>query len=398
MRDVNLAPYLSVLRLPRIRRIMLLMLLARIPVTAASMTITLHVVLALDRGYGAAGLAGTASTIGIAIGSPLMGRLIDSRGLRLALVVALVSEAAFWFTAPFLSYEVLLVTALIGGIIATPTMSIGRQVLAALVPQSERRTALAMDSMAVEVAFMAGPAAAVLITTNASSTVAIFSVGTAMVLAAIALYVVNPPIRSDDEIAEESGERPPRREWLTGPLLSVLVTAAGAVIVLAGVEVSLVASLQAQGRTQWTGVLIIVMCVASLIGGFVYGGVKRAPGPTVLMALLGLLAIPVGLFDGSPWLLALALIPTNFMCAPTIAATGEAITRMVPASARGEAMGLQGSAFTLGAAVGAPLAGFVIDHSSSSWGYAVTGLGGVLIAVVAFGLSRRTTALAEVAG
>ena len=50
---------------------------------------------------------------------------------------------------------------------------------------------------------------------------------------------------------------------------------------------------------------------------------------------------------------------------------------------------MQSSAFTLGAAAGAPLVGFVVDHSSAGWGFAVAGLGGVVVAAVAAVLIAR---------
>ncbi|HWO61850.1 MAG TPA: MFS transporter [Umezawaea sp.] len=385
---MNPANYLSVLRLPGIRQAMLLMLLARIPTTASGMTLTLHVVLALDKGYGAAGLVGTASTIGIALGAPLMGRLTDRRGLRTMLVLSTITEGLFWFTAPALPYSILLATAFLTGLTILPVMSIGRQVLTALAPLDKRRTALAMDSMAVEVSYMAGPALGVLLTTSASSKVALWTVGAAMVAAGIALWIANPPVKNEDE-QQQNGERPPRREWLTGPVIGVLVTSCGAIFVLAGMEVSLVAALQEQNQIQWTGPLVIVMCLSSLVGGFVYGGLTKAPAPRTLMTALGLLSIPVGLATGNLWALALLLIPANFLAAPVIASTGEVITRLTPPSVRGEAMGLQGSAFTLGAAAGAPLAGFVIDHTQAAWGFAVTGAAGATIATIGALLDQR---------
>ena len=72
---MNLAPFKSVLALPGVRPLMLLMLLARIPPTAAGVTVTLHVVTTLDKGYAAAGTVGFATMIGLGLGSPLMGRL-----------------------------------------------------------------------------------------------------------------------------------------------------------------------------------------------------------------------------------------------------------------------------------------------------------------------------------
>ncbi|PSL55590.1 putative MFS family arabinose efflux permease [Saccharothrix carnea] len=391
---MNVSPYLAVLRTPRVPGFMLLMLLARVPPTAAGMTITMHVLLALDRGYGAAGLVGAVSTVGIAVGSPLMGHLVDRRGLRAMLALSVVTEGVFWFVAPLLSYEVLLVTCFATGITVMPVMSLGRQILTALVPEDRRRTALAMDSMAVEVSFMAGPALGVALTTQASSRTAMWAIGASMVLIGAVLYAVNPPVRHE---GETGGARVARREWLDGRLLGVLISAGGATFVLSGVEVSVVASMRGLGLTGWTGAMIVVMCVASLAGGFLYGGLTRVPPLWALMGGMGLLAVPIGLFGWSPWWLALALVPTNFLCAPTITATGELITKYAPVSARGVAMGLQSSAFTLGVAVGAPVTGFVIDHSSPGWGFAVAGVGAVVVAAGTVVLDGRVRASHQVA-
>ncbi|MGM1062454.1 MFS transporter [Saccharothrix sp. Mg75] len=387
---MNVANYLAVLRTPRVPGLMLLMLLARVPATAAGMTVTMHVLLGLERGYGEAGLVGALSTVGIAIGSPLMGRLVDGRGLRAMLAVSMVSEGVFWFVAPLLPYHVLLVTCFFAGLMVMPVMSLGRQVLTALVPDSSRRTALAMDSMAVEVSFMAGPALGVALVTQSGSRTAMWVIGAAMVLVGAVLWWVDPPVRHESE----DTVRVPRREWLDGRMVGVLVSAGGATFVLSGVEVSLVASMRELDLTAWTGAMVAVMCVASLLGGFVYGGLDRVPPLWALMGGMGVLAVPIGLVAGSPWWLALALVPTNFLCAPTITATGEAITTNAPASARGEAMGLQGSAFTLGVALGQPVTGFVIDHGSPAWGFATAGLGAVAIALLTILLDRRTRAAA----
>ena len=115
-------------------------------------------------------------------------------------------------------------------------------------------------------------------------------------------------------------------------MLAVLAASCGAVFVLAGVEVAVVAALRGVGEISWTGVVTIAMCAVSMIGGIVYGALRRTPGPLVLMALLGLLAIPVGLAGGQWWVLALALVPANLMCAPTLAATGDDVARLAPAS------------------------------------------------------------------
>jgi predicted MFS family arabinose efflux permease len=110
--------------------------------------------------------------------------------------------------------------------------------------------------------------------------------------------------------------------------------------------------------------------------------------PLALMGTLALFTIPVGL-AGEWWWLALALIPAGLLCAPTLAATADAVSRLVPAGARGEAMGLYGSALTVGMAVGAPLGGAVIDALGPPWGFAAIGLLGGLVAILAWPAQRQ---------
>jgi MFS family permease len=85
--------YRAVLALPGVTPLVVLSLFARLPASAAAITLTLHVVLTLDLGYAAAGAVGAASTVGMAVGAPLLGRLVDRRGLRTALALTIVAAA-----------------------------------------------------------------------------------------------------------------------------------------------------------------------------------------------------------------------------------------------------------------------------------------------------------------
>ena len=88
----------------------------------------------------------------------------------------------------------------------------------------------------------------------------------------------------------------------------------------------------------------------------------------------------------SVWPLAALAFVAGLLCAPTITATVDQVTRVVPDGARGEAMGWHGSFMTAGSALGAPLAGaghrplglagggFVASRCSAcSWPSAVPG-------------------------
>ncbi|SEQ33695.1 Predicted arabinose efflux permease, MFS family [Lentzea xinjiangensis] len=387
---MNLAPFRTVLALPGVRPLMLLMLFARIPPTAAGVTVTLHVVTTLDKGYAAAGTVGFATMIGLGLGSPLMGKLVDSRGLRFVLALSLL-EGLFWVTAPLMDYTVLLVLAFANGLVAVPVISIGRQALTALVPLPQRRPAFSLDSISVELSFMVGPAAGVLIATEFSTGTALVVIGVSILAASAVLFAVNPVLVHEDE--DVSGPQPRVREWLRGPVLAALIIPFGATVALSGMEIASIASLEQAGKQSWLSVVFVVMCAASALGGLVYGSLKRVPGGVVLLACMALLEIPVGLGDGSVVLLALALVPMNLVCAPTISASTELISRHAPPAARGLALGLQGSAFTFGVAAGQPLAGLAVDHSGPPLGFVVAGLAGLVIAGLGWLFSRQRQAV-----
>lgn len=378
MHLMNLAPYREALALPGVRSLMLVALLARIPKTMTVIALTMYVVLDLEHGYAAAGLAGAAITIGSAVGAPLLGRLIDRRGLRPVLALTGVTEAAFWFAAPALPYPLLLGGALLGGLLTLPVFGVVRQSVAALVPAQRRRPAYALDSMGVELSFMVGPALAVLLATSASPRASLLVVSGGIALAGLALWWLNPPTRADHEPA--GAARPgSRREWLTPRMVGLLAVSAATTLVLGGTDVAVVAVLREAGQVEWTGLVLTVWAVSSLTGGFVYGMMPRATSPVLIVTLLGICTIPVGFGGTQWWSLALALLPAGALCAPALAASSNAVSQLVPASVRGEAMGLQNSSITVGLALGAPLAGAVIDASAPAWGFAATGLVGAVV-------------------
>jgi sugar phosphate permease len=83
---------------------------------------------------------------------------------------------------------------------------------------------------------------------------------------------------------------------------------------------------------------------------------------------------------------------SGLFCAPTITATVDDLSRCVPASVRGEAIGWHGSALTFGSALGAPLIGTGVDAGGWSWGFALAGAAGLIIAVPGLVLVRRRPA------
>jgi MFS family permease len=384
---VIVEPYRRVLAIPGARTLLLVGLVARIPVMAGGLTLTLYVVTGLKLGFLQAGLVGAASTGGTAVGAPVAGRFVDRCGLRPVVAITTFTELAFWSSAAFLPYWLLVGGAFAGGVLALPVSSVVRQCLAVAVPAERRRTAFALDSMLIEVGYMAGPAVAVAVTTAVGSGWALDLVGLGLAGSGMTLLVLNPPIRADDAPTVSKAGLP-RRQWLTPALAGLLgVTFAAAFVVIA-VELSVVAVLKADAATGWTGLAIGLFSLSSMAGGFAYGALSRGFSPLVMVGGMAALTVPVGL--AGPWpLLCLALIPAGMLCAPAISTTVDTLSQWVPAGARGEAMGLHSTALTLGLAVSAPVTGCVIDTWGARWSFAVAGLAGIVLVVFATPLWRR---------
>ncbi len=386
---MSLSPYRQVLAVPGVRALLLVGILARVPSTAIGVTLLFHVTNTLGRSWAQAGLVTAAYTVGAALGQPLTGRLLDRKGMRIAMIVTAGVEAVVWAVAPHLSYAVLLGAAVIGGLFALPVFSAVRLSLAAMVPEHSRRPAFALDSMIVELSFMVGPAVAVVLATSLPSGAGLYCLAAGLVASAALLCWLNPPTQPEGHEVPEVA--PPRRSWFSARLVALMITGAAAVFVLAATEITIVASMKEAGVAQWTGLVIALWCAYSLAGGLVFGALRSRVSALTLVAAMALLTIPIGLASGWPWLV-LALLPSGVLCAPTMTAANDNVAAIVPVSARGEAIGMLGSAFTVGVALGAPFAGAVIDAVGPQWAFAAAGTGGAVAILAAFPLYRRVLA------
>jgi MFS family permease len=391
---MSLAPYRQVLAVPGVRALLLVGVLARIPATAIGITVTLHVATTLGRSWTQAGLVTAAFTIGSAVGAPLLGRLIDRRGLRTVMVLTTAVSATVWFTAPHLDYLVLLPAALVAGLFSVPIFPAIRLALAAMVPSEQRRPAFALDSMIVELSFMVGPALAVVLATSLPPGYGLDALAAGMVVTGVLMYLLNPPTRTEGQPIPAAA--PPRRTWFDRRLVVLMIAAVAATFILSATDLTIVATLREAGAVRWTGLAIALWCAYSLVGGLIFGAIHRPVSAVALVAAMGLLTIPVGLAPSWQWLV-VALIPAGLLCAPTMVSNNDTLTRIVPESSRGEATGLLGSALTAGTTAGAPFAGLVIDNAGPAWAFAAAGAVGAIAALAALATRRRSprTAVAE---
>jgi MFS family permease len=391
---VGIAAYRRVLASRDVRRVLALSFVIRIPLWASNVLLTLHVVTHLHRSYGAAGLVGAAATVALAVSAPWRGRRLDRVGLRAAVAPSLVVLAACWSVAPFLGYWPLLVLAFVGGLFVVPSFSIVRQALIHSVDESQRKTALAIDSVAVEISFMIGPALGVLLATYAPTSWALFGCEFCTVVGGLVIWVVNPRLRADGAASHRGIGL---RGWLTPDVVAILVMSAAATVVLTGTDVGVVAALRDMHHQSWIGWELAVWGLGSAVGGFIYGALHRTVSVPALLALLAVSTLPV-IAAHDALTVGAVLFVAGLFCAPTITAAVDALSRVVPEAVRGEALGWHGSAMTAGSAAGAPLAGIAIDQVGWHGGFVAPALVGLVAAaagLVAAGRRRGSAAPAS---
>lgn len=384
--------YQRVLAIPRVMSATLFMFVAGLPLTIMTLTLSLHVLNEMGRSYFDAGVVATATALGFAVGSPLVGRMMDRHGLRPVVALCGALSTLAWVSLPVVNYAPFVALAFAAGVFTIPTGSLSRQFVASLVPEDQRRPAYSLTTMLMELSFVITPALGILLITTYSATAVLFGIGAWRAASYIALYMLNWPIRDVGESAPSPDKVGLKwRQWFSARLLSVLLVSAGALFVLFGTELALIAVLRENGEIAYTGYVIAVMSIASITGGFVHGMVHRSWSLMRLAVTMSLLLLPVVFFDQVWWLLMLALLPTNLLCTPTLAASSEAVAKLAPASVRGQVMGLQDSANRLGQTLSMPLVGFAIDTSSPAMGFVAAASGGLVLIGMAALFDRWVT-------
>lgn len=377
--------YGDVLRAPGTIPLYVAAFLARIPMMAVPLVLTLLVVEGLDRSYGEAGIVAAVETIGAGLGAPWRGRLIDRLGVRRALIPSILVLLVVYPLAAMATYAWLLPLAFAAGLFLAPVHSIVRVSLAANLPASHHRSAFALDSVMAEASFIIGPAAAGVLVVAASPQIALVAVAGTVAIGLMILWWLDPPTRSADHV-----DTPRERGfgWLTRDLVFLFLVSAGAMVALMSTDLGIIAVLRELDAVGLVGVVYLGWGLSSLVGGLIYGARPASIRPTHLLLAMGLLTMPVGIAH-APWTLALASIPAGLLCAPIMTSCSEYIAKLTDESRRGEAMGYQASAFTLGGAVGAPVIGAAIDLWGAPAGFMVGGGIAALIAIVSLTGQRR---------
>ncbi|MCI2419384.1 MFS transporter [Saccharopolyspora sp. K220] len=327
--------------------------------------------------YAIGGVIGATVTGGQAVAGPLRGRAADrssapklllltgfGSGLGMTAMVGLtgwLDPAHWWLILPL---------AVLTGLSHPPVTQLGRAIWPRLTSGPAREAAFSVEATLQELLFVVAPMLAAFAVAFWGPVAAMLCcaswavLGPALFAAALwraGLREAPPP--------EAGGARESGSLFRMPGFASLLAFFGLLVGGLISVDLVLVGWARERGTPELAGLLAMVWAVGSLVGGLVAGGFNGRPRLLRRAALsaLGLLALvpvlPPIADPGSPWLVGAILLVGGSAVAPTLAASNGRLADLAPADRRSEAFGWMASATTLGAALAAPLAGWMLDLS-----------------------------------
>jgi len=365
--------YARVLRVPHARALLLAELPARLPIGINGLAIVLfcreH-----TGSYASAGAVAAGFGLAVGLTSPLIGRLIDRRGLaRVVVPFSIVHAIALWaLVACGLSdvpVAVLFALALAAGAFIPPLGSISRAMWPRILAREEPgllATALALEGVMIELIFVTGPlltaALAVLIDPAAP-----LILSPLLLLGGLCGFLVQPPVRAW-VVSAHAGSHDALGALRSAGIRTLILTTAPMGFCFGAMEVTLPAFSEHEGHRPLAGVLVAVWSLGSAIGGLAYGA-RSWPDPAArryarLAALLPIGYLPLALAPSIPVMAGLALL-AGVCIAPTLTAGNQIAGDVAPEGAETEAYTWPTMSLVAGIAVGNWVAGVLVE--SGSW-------------------------------
>ncbi len=390
-----LAPYRAVLRVQPTRLPLTGSLVGRLPLGMVSLAIVLTV-RASAGSYATAGLVTAAHSVGVGVFAPVLGRLADRFGQTRVLV-----PCAVGYTALLTTLVAVVDTAGTPGLVAVaavagaffPPLSACMRVLwsSLLTAGPLRESAFALDTVVVELAFILGPLLV-------AATVAVVGPAAGLLLAAgLSLFGTLLFAASAASRAWVPGRQPEGRSGALGSpgIRTVIGTFAATSIAFGVLEVAVPALTEALESPAAAAPAFAAFAGGSLLGGLLYG--SRPWAGRVERRYLGLLlALAVGfallpLATGVPALITVMAV-AGLALAPAAICAFRLIDELAPAGAATEAYTWTTTANVAGTAVGAVLAGNVVEAAGARQALAIAAVA-VGVAVAGGWLARRSLAV-----
>ncbi len=358
--------------------------------------ILLALILALREGgyaYAAVGLVTGAHQLGVAISSPVHGRLADILGHREVLVptgivyLAGTSTLALGVLRSW-SVAALVLAALGTGLFSPPMTACARAAFGAMFTGRERERAFIVTASNIELGYLLGPLLTVAIATTIGDRFAVVGAGAGVFVGAF-VYATGPRIPATS--ARESTEGVSR--WSGGAFGALRSRGLRAmVLVYLGIASSFglfdifAASVsEAAGRPGFAGVMISLIAVASLVAGFLYGARVWRGTLRQRMLRIAMLLVAVQLLlsasAGDLRLVVPVALLVGMVIGPMNVCGFQLVDDVSPPRARAEAQSWTQASIYLGSAIGGAVGGIVVDLAGPR-AVALSAAVGVSIAVV----------------
>ena len=362
-----LSRYAAFVRLPDVARLLAMAIVARMPLGTVTLALLLHV-RALTGSFAAAGAAVGAYLGTSAAVAPIIGRWIDRRGVRSALIATGIACPAalfvLWLAGPLgLSKTAIALVAAFAGAFAPPITVLTRTMWRHRFSDADaRKTAFALDSVLIELAFTVGPGLIALLLAVGSPVVA-FGAAWIFTTIAVPLFLASPALRywRHDPHAERH---------LLGPLtefrlLGVFATTFLLTMSLGLLEISYPGFAAREGNVPLAGVLLAINSAGSAIGGLLYGGLHIAPAvERQLRTLLAIIVAPLALhsiISSAAWLCVAAFI-AGLCIAPALTIVTLLVSSYAPARYATEAFTWSATCIVSGIGAGNALGGYLLER------------------------------------
>jgi MFS family permease len=386
-------PYVQVLRIPDYRRLWAGLTLNLLGDGATFIALAWMTV---DRaGASGLGVLGVCYTLPVLLGGAVVGPLLDRFSRRRLLISDSLVRAAVVGAVPVLSAVGLLaswqlyVVAAVYGLLKIIPLAGTPAVLPELVPAEQLQTASALESTAMGVANIAGPAigAGMIAAIGAPSVLALDAatyVIFAALIARIRAPLAAPELDADAEaVGTGIGWAPVFRLIWRDRFLRFITLSFAAFNVSAGallVILPWLAKLEFSGRASVLGLLLATGAVAELIGSLVSGAVKTSERQMVRIGLLQFLAAAslLLLLPRSLPLVLIALVLNGILTSPMVVLAGAVRLSRTPNALRGRAMTLMRTTMSGALPAGSALGGvFLAAGNYTALVVAVVGLAAV---------------------
>lgn len=343
-----------------------------------------------------AGIASSFYTLAGAIAGPRIGRLADLHGTRVVLIpIALINAISILAIVYFSERSVpllLFFSALAGATIPGFGSYTRARWSRTIQDKKDLDTALSLESVFDETAFVVGPALAGFLFSLYGSNSPLFAGVVFMTIGAVGLAITSFDHGGSKRTDEVHGGllKIPRIKGLLASLVAMgMLFGSNFVVILA---VAKEYDRAAEGGL-WVGLYPLGSIVAGLVYGFIHWKSSNAVRYTIALAFMTLATSTILVFQDIDTLVYL-LILSGVAIAPALIAANALMKELVPLPRLTEAFALVGAALSIGITLGSTLSGLIVDEFGGWSGFSFM-TGAMILATLLSTLIIKPTEMPE---